>query len=119
MPEPQRYTICLSNTAQAMLKGTNDARVRAIIAARIDQLTEDPEKQGKPLTGDLIGYRSVRAVGQRYRIIYQVQESRVVVAIVALGLRKEGNRKDIFALAQRLFQQGLLNPSLEEPEEAE
>lgn len=33
------------------------------IRGRIDGLAEEPEKQGKPLTGELAGYRSLRAAG--------------------------------------------------------
>ena len=33
-------------------------------------------QQGKPLGRNLAGYRSVRAVGQRYRIIYELDHSR-------------------------------------------
>ena len=42
------------------------------------------------------GYRSIRAVGQRYRIIYQIEQNLIVVYIVGVGLRKQGSRKDIY-----------------------
>ena len=38
----------------------------------------------------------MRAVGQRYRIIYQIEAERVVVVVVAVGIRKEGDRADIY-----------------------
>lgn len=41
----------------------------AIIVERAEQLAQDPEKQEKPPVGELAGFRSVRAVGQRHRII--------------------------------------------------
>ncbi len=53
-----------------MLEAIQDRRVRDKIRDRIDGLAQEPEKQGKPLTGELTGYRSLRAVGQRYRVIY-------------------------------------------------
>jgi mRNA interferase RelE/StbE len=62
------------------------------------------------LTADLTGYRSLRAVGQRYRIIYQVQEERIIVVVVAVGLRKHGSGKDIYQLAKKLLRLGLLGP---------
>ncbi len=58
---------------------------------------------------DLIGYRSVRAVGQRYRVLYKVYEERVTVLVVALGIRKDGDKKDAYELAKRLMRQGLLD----------
>jgi mRNA interferase RelE/StbE len=104
------YTITIAPTALQMLQRITDRRVRASIRTRIDNLTQDPDKQGKPLTGPLAGYRSLRAVGQRYRIIYRIEHDQVVVLVVAIGLRREGSRQDIYALAQKLFRQRLLDP---------
>ena len=73
------------------------------IRDRIDGLASDPESQGKPLTGELLGYRSLRAVGQRYRIIYRVERTRILVLIVVVGIRKEGDRADVYRLAQKLI----------------
>ncbi len=56
-----------------MLKAITDRRIREKLASVIDSLETDPELRGKPLDEDLAGYRSVRAVGQRYRIIYRVE----------------------------------------------
>jgi mRNA interferase RelE/StbE len=91
-----------------MLEAIQDRRVRDKIRDRIDGLAEEPEKQGKPLTGELTGYRSLRAVGQRYRIIYRIEEGKVLVLVMALGIRKEGSGKDIYVLAQKLLRLRLL-----------
>ena len=76
----------------------------------LGQLVTDPEKQGKPLLGPLQGFRSVRAFHQRYRILYRVDRTEVVVMVVALGIRKEGDRQDIYTLAQKILRSGLLGP---------
>jgi mRNA interferase RelE/StbE len=102
------YAIEITLTALHMLKGIADSRVRKKIRDRIDGLNKDPQKQGKPLLGNLAGYRSIRAVGQRYRIIYQVKNEKVVVLVLALGIRKEGDKKDIYALAKKLLRLGLI-----------
>jgi mRNA interferase RelE/StbE len=94
-----------------MLNNISDRRVREKIRERIDGLTQEPEKQGKPLFADLAGFRSLRAVGQRYRIIYQVQEERVIVVVMAVGLRRKGSRGDIYQLAKKLHRLGLLEQS--------
>src|SRR6266853_37518 len=47
------------------------------------------------------GYRSVRAVGQRYRIIYRVERTLVTVVVVAAGIRKAGSREDIYRVAAK------------------
>ena len=94
--------------ARVMLEAIQDRRVRDKIRDRIDGLAEEPEKQGKPLTGELTGYRSLRAVGQRYRIIYRIEEGKVLVLVMDLGIRKEGSGKDIYVLAQKLLRLRLL-----------
>ncbi len=91
-----------------MLEAIQDRRVRDKIRDRIDGIAEEPEKQGKPLTGELTGYRSLRAVGQRYRIIYRIEEGKVLVLVMDLGIRKEGSGKDIYMLAQKLLRLRLL-----------
>lgn len=57
---------------------------------------------------ELMGFRSLRTVGQRYRIIYRVDRNRVLVIVVAVGLRKEGDRNDIYRLAQKLVRLRLI-----------
>jgi len=102
------WKILLTPTALKLLKEISDLRVREKIGAVIDRLTEDPEKQGKALLGELSGFRSIRAVGQRYRIIYQVKGNEIVVVIVAIGIRRDGARDDIYTLAKKLIRLGLL-----------
>ena len=97
-----------SPTAVRLLARIADKRVQRKIFERAAALATNPLSQGKPLVGPLAGYRSVRAVGQRYRIVYGVERGRVVVIILAVGLRKEGDRADIYALAKKLVRLGLV-----------
>ena len=97
------YQVLIQPVARKMLAEISDRRIQQMIRERIDALKDEPEKQGKPLSGDFVGHRSVRAVGQRYRIVYRVESRRVVVEIVALGLRNEGDRRDIYEVARRLL----------------
>jgi mRNA interferase RelE/StbE len=62
----------------------------------------------KLLIGELAGFRSVRAVGQRHRIVYRVERREVTVLIVAVGRRRSGDKSDIYELARKLLCQGLL-----------
>ncbi len=96
-----------TETALRMVEEIRDRRIRAAVFRRVGELARAPEL-GKPLTGELADYRSLRAVGQRYRILYRVERDRVTVLVVAAGLRKEGDRADIYRLAQKLVRQGLL-----------
>ena len=104
------YQIELTLQARKMVKDISDRRVRETIQKRIDGLAQEPEKQGKPLVEELEGYRSIRAVGQRYRIIYSVERERVIVFVIAVGLRRQGSRDDIYQLAKKLLRLGLFEP---------
>ena len=91
-----------------MLQEITNRDIRDAIGKRIDNLVTDPEKQGKALGGSLRGIRSVRTYHERYRILYRVDQGVVLITVVALGIRKEGDRQDIYALAQKLLRSGLL-----------
>lgn len=104
-----RWTIRLTVPAQKQLAAISDQRIRQRIAKRIDDLAQNPEKLGKSLSYELAGCRSIRAVGQRYRIIYKIEEERVLVAVVTIGIRRDGDKKDVYELAKKLARQGLLD----------
>ena len=101
------YRIVITPAGLKSLDAITDRRVREQIRQRIDGLACDPEQQGKPLKGELAGCRSLRAAGQRYRIIYKVDRGIVTVYVVAVGIRKEGDRSDVYRLAQKLVRLGL------------
>ena len=104
-----RWHIKLTLPALKQLTAIKDTRVRESIGRRINALENDPERQGKPLSDELSGYYSIRAVGQRYRILYRLEEEQVIVAVVALGIRKAGDKKDVYELAKKLARLGLLD----------
>ena len=108
------YRIVIQPIAINLLREISDRRIRQKISDRIDKLKESSEMQGKPLLGELDGYYSVRAVGQRYRIIYAIEQAQVTVMIVALGIRKDGSKQDVYALAKKLLRLGLLDESDED-----
>ena len=96
------FSVRLTEEALAMLAEILDRRVREKVFERIRKLAVDPEKQGKPLVDDLAGYRSVRAIGHRYRIVYRVNGRTVEVLVVGVGLRREGDRADVYARTRRV-----------------
>ena len=103
-----KWQVVITPAALEMLKGIADQRIRGQVSEAIDGLSEDPDKKGKPLLGELAGYRSIRAAAQKYRVIYKVEKEQVTVVILAVGRRSEGGRKDIYSLAKKLFEQRLL-----------
>ncbi len=88
-----------------MLATIQDRREQEKLSERIDQLKVEPEKQGKALVDNLSGFRSVRAVGQRYRIVYKVEPAQILVLVVGIGRRKDGDKKDIYTLLQKLLEE--------------
>ena len=102
------YQIEVTPAALESLEAIADRRTRSAIVRRIDSLEEEPDKKGKPLRGWLTGFMSTRAAGQRYRVVYRVNNGDKRVLVYIVGLRMEGNRRDIYALAERLVQRGLI-----------
>ena len=104
-----KWKIRLTLPALQRLSSIENNRIKENISRRIDALEHLPEEQGKALHDELTGYRSIRAVGQRYRIIYKLEGEQVIVVVVTLGIRKEGDKKDVYALAKKLARLGLLD----------
>jgi mRNA interferase RelE/StbE len=107
----------ITETAANMIRGITDARVRRKILDLIKDLRHDPDQKGKPMVGELSGFRSLRAVGQRYRILYTLRADIVYAYVVAVGIRKEGDKADIYALAHKLLRLGLLESGPNKPAE--
>lgn len=52
---------------------------------------------------DLRGYYSLRVVGQRYRVIYCIEQEKILVIVVAIGIRKQGDKQDIYEITKKLI----------------
>ena len=105
---PQDFRVTILREAQDQLRSISDRRIAGQIADRIRGLRREPELQGKALWGELTGYRRVRAASGRYRIIYRVVRDRRAVVIVLVGIRREGSRRDVYRVAFRMVQRGLI-----------
>ena len=102
------YTIKLTQIAAEFIAKLDNKSQQQVLQ-KIEVLKQYPLKVGKPLKGNLEDYRSIRAVGQRYRIIYQVKENEIEVIIVAVGIRRDGDKKrDIYELMKKYLKIGLL-----------
>jgi mRNA interferase RelE/StbE len=60
------------------------------------------------MIGELAGFRRIRAVGQRYCVIYGIKEQEIIVMVVAVGIRRDRAKTDIYNLSKKLFELGLL-----------
>ena len=103
------YRIQLTELAAQMLRNL-ETTARNQIIRKIEQLREDPVLLGKPLVGPLKDYRSVRAAGQRCRIVCRIQEDQVLVIVAAAKLRRAGDKKDIYELMKKLVKTGIVQP---------
>ena len=106
----RRVTVQWTLPAKAKL-GTLPPKIRRAILDKTKALADcDPRDAHKPLTGPLRGCYSIKV--SRYRAIYTVREEKlangdtlllVQVVVVAVGMRKAGDRRDVYALAERLI----------------
>ena len=104
-----RWNIKLTMPALRQLADIKDTRIREQISRKINTLADNPEQLGKPLSDELTGYYSVRAVGQRYRVLFRLEADQIIVVVVAMGIRKDGDKKDVYALAKKMARLGLLD----------
>lgn len=107
MTTARRHDVLWTETALEMLEAVGDRRIQQQLFDTSKRLEADPGKQGKPLREELFGFRSLRVIGQRYRLIYSIDHVAGAVHVVAAGIRREGARDDVYALAQRLVRLGL------------
>lgn len=115
----ERITIQWTATARDGLARLPQ-KVRRGLLDKANELrdADDPSAVHKALTGPLRGY--YRICYSRYRAIYSVTREalaggdvryHVRIRFVAAGIRKEGDKKDVYRLAQKLLQLGLLDPN--------
>ena len=103
-----KYRTLITDTCLTLIRSIRDKKIQRTILDRIQKLSDEPDKQGKKLVKDLSGFRSVHAAG-RYRIIYKIDKQTVIIYVLAAGVRKEGDKKDIYEIAKKLLNAGLLD----------
>lgn len=114
------YDVAFTERAAALLREIRDGNARKAIGSKVDDLKTDAELRGKPLQDELRDYRSMPAAG-RYRVIYRVYPPVPVtdpaapppvgkVYVVCVGIRKDGSKSDVYALASKMLSRGELNP---------
>ena len=109
-----KYEILITDICLNLIEKIPDKKIRRTILNRIEGLSDEPDKQGKMLVKDLSGFRSIHAAG-RYRIIYKIDKQTVIIYILAVGIRKQGDKKDIYEIAKKLLTAGLLDLETDEP----
>ncbi|MFI5361183.1 MAG: type II toxin-antitoxin system RelE/ParE family toxin [Elusimicrobiota bacterium] len=82
------HSLRLSRTAQAvyLLLFERDRKLFDRMRAALEEISQNP-RSGKPLKGAFAGQWSFR-VGQ-YRIIYRIEEGRLIVLVLDIGHRRD------------------------------
>ena len=88
-----------------MIRAIRDRRAQRQVLDKIRGLENHPDLQGRALLDEFAGMRRVPAAG-RYRVIYSVQRLRQVVSVLAVGIRREGARDDVYRILARLIRRG-------------
>jgi mRNA interferase RelE/StbE len=94
-----KYVVELSEAAGQDLAALN-SRTREACVKRIVQLEQDAEIQGKPLVDELFGYRAIKLLNRQYRIIFEVRQQPTTVLVVVVGIRREGDKSDVYQIAK-------------------
>ncbi len=105
------YQVRWTEPALELLGEIADQRIQRHLLEAAAELSTDPDKRGRRLTGDLAGYWSLH--WSRYRIIYLIDDEGEKVFVLAVGMRQEHKPRDIYQLAKRLLRRGLLEPPTE------
>jgi mRNA interferase RelE/StbE len=110
-----RVTIQWTETSKKLLLKLPKKDARGIYQ-KIDSLRQsDPRKAGKALIGPFRGLR--RLTYGRYRAIFVAEEEKLAsgvtllrakVTVVAVGIRKERDKHDVYRVAKKLIELGLL-----------
>ena len=87
-PTLRRYRIILHKKVLTEDSRQFDPKTREKIKAKcIDLLSYHPDQVGQPLRFDLKAYRKLKIFND-YRIVYRIDETKVSVLILAVGIRR-------------------------------
>lgn len=95
------FQVIIAPKAEKYLRKLKDRSIAEALLVAIQELEKDPYDLGEVLWGDLEGYHSLHCLNNRYRAVYKIVaiEDKVIVEVV--GIRSEGDRKDVYAVAKR------------------
>jgi len=89
MVDPARYRIRVHKKVLTEDSRRFDQATKAKIKRKcLELLTTNREDAGEPLMGKLKGYRKL-SIFNDYRVVYRVKKRKVVVLILAVGIRRD------------------------------
>jgi mRNA interferase RelE/StbE len=98
VPE-RRFEVRFADETKKEFRSLGHAARVDILSAIQKKLTRNPSEYGEPLARDLAGYRKL-PVGQ-WRVVYHVDDGRVLVLVLAVGKRAEGDHENIYDQVSR------------------
>jgi len=90
----QRFDVRFADETKKEFRKLGPSASYEILSTVRKKLTERPSQYGEPLTRELIGYRKL-PVGQ-WRVVYCVEGNKVLVLVLAVGKRAEGDHENIY-----------------------
>ena len=88
------WKVIYHNSVKADLRELGNARAQKILRAIEERIINgEPDKSGKPLSGNLVGYRRIRTGDTR--IVYKIVENRIHIFIIAIGNRRDDEVYDL------------------------
>lgn len=95
MPEQEaKYKVLFADETKKEFRKLGHAARADILATVKKKLTTRPEAYGEPLARELVGYRKLSV--RQWRMIYFVEERHVLVLVLAVGKRAEGDHENIY-----------------------
>ena len=92
--EELKYKVRFADETKKEFAKIGHAGRADILSSVQKKLTSKPNEYGEPLRRDLVGYRKL-VVGQ-WRIAYHVEDAEVLVLVLAVGKRAEGDHENIY-----------------------
>lgn len=86
--EPARYALAFLPDALGEWRAL-DGAVKKQFEAQLRRRLLQPHVPGSELRGPLRGYYKIKLRRAGYRLIYRVEDARVIVTVVAVGLRAD------------------------------
>ena len=88
------WKVIYHDSVKADLRELGNARAQKILRAIEERIINgEPDKSGKPLSGNLVGYRRIRTGDTR--IVYKIVENRIHIFIIAIGNRRDDEVYDL------------------------
>ena len=98
----KRYKIQVHKLVTTQDSKRFDASTREKIKKKITELLAvSPEDVGEPLRFELAGYRKLK-IFDKYRIVYRVEKDKVMVFVLAVGIRRDS---EVYQEAARRLKQ--------------